>query len=158
MRYFLLDRVTAFERGKMAEAIKCVTLTDDVLHDHFPDNPIMPGALMVESAAQLASFLFEMSINTDHNTIRRSILAQINNAKFNHFVEPGDRIHLRAELMDATDSSARARVHLEVEGKKIASMTLTLVSRQILSQSVHQQRRQLYKLWTKGLKDIPEIL
>ena len=158
MRYFLLDRITAFERGKMAEGVKCVTLTDDILNDHFPDNPIMPGALMVESAAQLASFLFEMTINTDTSSIRRSILAQINNAKFNHFVEPGDRIILKAELMDAADSSARARVHLTVEGKKVASMTLTLVSRQILSQSVHQQRKQLYKLWTRDLKDIPEIL
>ena len=51
MRYFLLDRVTDVVPGESARGIKNVTLTDDVLHDHFPDFPILPGALLVEAFA-----------------------------------------------------------------------------------------------------------
>ena len=57
MRYFLLDKITAFEPGKRACGIKCVTLTDDILHDHFPDQPLLPGALLLESMSQLGGFL-----------------------------------------------------------------------------------------------------
>src|SRR6266478_6488900 len=53
MRYFLLDKVTSFEAGKRASGVKCVTLTEDILHDHFPDYPLLPGALLLESMSQL---------------------------------------------------------------------------------------------------------
>ena len=63
MRYYLIDKVTDLVSGERAKGLKCVTLTDDILHDHFPDYPMLPGALIVESAAQLAGFLLEMSFN-----------------------------------------------------------------------------------------------
>ena len=36
MRYFLVDKVTALVAGERASGIKCVTLSDEILHDHFP--------------------------------------------------------------------------------------------------------------------------
>ena len=63
MRYYLIDKVTELELGERARGVKCVTLTDEVLHDHFPDYPMLPGALIVEAAAQLAGFLLEMTFN-----------------------------------------------------------------------------------------------
>ena len=44
MRYYLIDKVTALQVGTSATGVKCVTLTDEVLHDHFPDHPMLPGA------------------------------------------------------------------------------------------------------------------
>lgn len=158
MKYYLLDKITAFEKGKSARAIKCITFSDETLHDHFPDFPIMPGALLVESAAQLASFLFEMSINNPgEESPRRSILVQIDKAKFHSFAQPGDRIELTATLTGPTVSSTRARVVLEVEGKKIAAMTLTLASRKIESPHLHEQRRRIYTIWTRDLKPPVEV-
>ena len=56
MRYYLIDKVTALTPGRSATGLKCVTLTDEVLHDHFPDHPMLPGALIVEAAAQPVSY------------------------------------------------------------------------------------------------------
>lgn len=158
MRYYLLDKITAFEKNVMAKAVKCVTFSEETLHDHFPDFPVMPGALLVEAAAQLASFLFEMSIN-DANTrpIRRSILVQIDHAKFHHFAEPGDRLTLTAQLVNPTVSSTRCDVCIAVDAQKISTMTLTLVSRQIESEHLHEQRRYIYRIWTRGLEPAPVI-
>src|SRR5262249_56251763 len=57
MRYFLVDKVTELVPGERIRGVKCVSLSDEVLHDHFPDFPVMPGALIVEAGAQLAGFL-----------------------------------------------------------------------------------------------------
>ena len=47
MRYFLIDKVTELVPGERARGVKNVTLSDETLHDHFPDHPIMPGALIL---------------------------------------------------------------------------------------------------------------
>jgi len=47
VRYFLLDKITAFQPNTFARGVKNVSLSDEVLHDHFPDHPIFPGALLV---------------------------------------------------------------------------------------------------------------
>ena len=61
MRYYLIDKVTELSVGRRARGVKCATLTDEILHDHFPDFPMLPGALIVEAAAQLAGFLLEIA-------------------------------------------------------------------------------------------------
>src|SRR6185295_4742030 len=89
MRYILLDRVTELEPGRRARGKKAITLTDDVLHDHFPDFPIYPGALLVEAAAQLAGFLLEKSRNQPGEPEARALLVQIDRTKFYRPARPG---------------------------------------------------------------------
>ena len=62
MRYVLLDRITALEPPESARGIKCVTLADDIFADHFPGHPVMPGALTLESLAQLGGVLCEATM------------------------------------------------------------------------------------------------
>ncbi len=59
MRYVLLDRIIELEPPVRARGIKCVSLADDVFVDHFPGHPVMPGALIIESLAQLGGVLVE---------------------------------------------------------------------------------------------------
>src|SRR4029078_176198 len=94
MRYFLLDQATAIVPGESARGVKNVTLTDEVLHDHFPDHPILPGALLLEAASQLAGFLLEMSVNQDEGPLLRALLVQVRQAKFHDMAGPGDQIEL----------------------------------------------------------------
>ena len=62
MRYVLLDRITALEPPERARGVKCVSLSDDVFADHFPGHPVMPGALVIESLAQLGGVLCEATM------------------------------------------------------------------------------------------------
>jgi 3-hydroxyacyl-[acyl-carrier-protein] dehydratase len=158
MRYFLLDRITAFERGKRACALKCVTLTDEILHDHFPDHPILPGALLIESMSQLGGFLVELSFHTEtRDTVRRAILAQIKDAKFHRGCRPGDRIELEAMMGSQLEDAARVSATATVDGERVARAELTFMLREVDSQRVHEQRRQIYRLWTRDLKPPPQI-
>ena len=115
MRYFLLDKITAFEAGKRACGVKCVTLSDEILHDHFPDHPILPGALLIESMSQLGGFLVELSFNTQAGgSVRRAVLAQIKDAKFHHGCKPGDRIELEALLQSQWEGANGLREKLGI--------------------------------------------
>src|SRR5260221_14130774 len=117
MRYFLLDKVTSFEAGKRASGVKCVTLTEDILHDHFPDHPVLPGALLLESMSQLGGFLVELSFHKGGGPVLRAVLAQIKDAKFHRACAPGDRIELEAVLESQLESAARNTTDASVDGE-----------------------------------------
>ena len=96
MRFFLLDKITEVRPGEFARGVKAVTLTDEVLHDHFPDFPVFPGSLMIEAAAQLGGYLVEVSGQlVDVDVPLRALLTQVQKAKFYEPVWPGDCRRLR---------------------------------------------------------------
>jgi 3-hydroxyacyl-[acyl-carrier-protein] dehydratase len=152
----MLDRVTEFTKGISASGIKNITLTDDILHDHFPDHPVFPGAMLIEAMAQLGGFLLEMSVNTT-NSVRRALLAQVDKAKFHNLAEPGDQLRLSAELDEQIDDAAKINIRVNCGETKIASAKLTFVLKPIESDKIHAQRRYCYRLWTKKLKSAVEI-
>ncbi len=152
MRYYLIDKVTELTLGERARGVKCVTLTDDVLHDHFPDYPMLPGALIVEAAAQLSGFLLEMTVNTPGqpgHLISRALLVQIQRAKFSEPVGPGDRLEIEARIESTREAAAQVAFTATVDGRDAARGTLTFVLRPIESARVHEQRRYVYALWTR---------
>ena len=157
MRYFMLDRITEFIKGNRASGIKNISLSEDILHDHFPTYPVFPGALVIEAMAQLGGFLFEMSINRPEK-IRRALLAQIERAKFHKMAEPGDQLLLQAHMAEQMDDAAKIDIRVNLSEEKIAVAKLTFVLMEIESEKIHEQRRFFYQLWTKHLKPTPEIL
>ena len=63
MRYLFIDRIKTIECNKSITAIKNVALSEDVFIDHFIGYPVMPGALQIETVAQAATALLEVSAN-----------------------------------------------------------------------------------------------
>jgi 3-hydroxyacyl-[acyl-carrier-protein] dehydratase len=159
MRWFLVDKVTELVPGERIRGVKCVTLGDEVLHDHFPDYPILPGVLVIEALAQLAGFLLETTFHTPDRPVRRAVLAQIKDARFYDPVGPGERIDLTAELESSLESAARVRVEASVEGKRVARGEITFAMMEVPAgaERVHEQRRSLYRLWTRALATPPVI-
>jgi 3-hydroxyacyl-[acyl-carrier-protein] dehydratase len=155
MRYFLIDKVTELDLGKSARGIKNVTLTDETLHDHFPDHPILPGALILEAASQLAGFLLEMTLNKPDAPLRRSLLVQVELAKFHDFAGPGDQLDIQVVLDSLHEGAAKVTAEVKAGTKRIARAGLMFVLREIASEKVHEQRRYLYRLWTR---DLPQTL
>ena len=149
MRYYLLDKVTELVPGERSRGVKCVTLSDEILHDHFPDYPMLPGALVVEAAAQLAGFLLEMSFNGAGRPLVRALLVQIQRAKFYDPIGPGDTLVIDVHIGSTRESAAEITFEGSVAGKVAARGTLTFVMRSIDSPRLHEQRRYVYALWTR---------
>jgi 3-hydroxyacyl-[acyl-carrier-protein] dehydratase len=144
----LLDKVTSFVPDQYATGIKCVSLTDEVLHDHFPDHPILPGALLIEAMAQLAGFLLESG---KADAPERAILAQIEKAKFHAPAGPGDQITLKVTLAQRLDSAAQVEAEAHIAERCIGRARLTFMLRAVDSARVTEQRAMIYKIWTREL-------
>jgi 3-hydroxyacyl-[acyl-carrier-protein] dehydratase len=157
MRYYMIDRVLEFVPGERAVGIKAVTFESEVLHDHFPGYPILPGTMLVEGMAQLSGFLIEMTINR-RESVRRAILVKIEEAKFHNMAEPGDCITIEARMGEQLDDAVRTSVRAAVGEKKIATATLMFALREIPFPAIHEQRRNVYQIWTRQCANIPEIL
>jgi 3-hydroxyacyl-[acyl-carrier-protein] dehydratase len=70
---------------------------------------------------------------------------------------PGDRIELETELEARLESAARVVATAGVEGRKVARAELTFVLREVDSTRVHEQRREIYRVWTRDLTPQPVI-
>src|SRR5204863_1143478 len=75
----LVDAVTEHEPGRRMVAIKNVTVNEDFFQGHFPGSPVMPGVLMIETLAQVATIL--LMHGPDSASISRAWLRGVDNAK-----------------------------------------------------------------------------
>ncbi len=123
MRFSQLDRITALEIGKSLTAVKCLSLAEEYLQDHFPRFPVMPGVIMLESMFQTSMFLIRATTGFRHSTV---VLREANSFKFQGFVEPGDQLVLTAELKSTSDSVSRLRVKGTVNGETVSSGRLVV--------------------------------
>jgi UDP-N-acetylglucosamine acyltransferase len=92
---FLVDAIVEHEPGRRIVAVKNVTVNEEFFQGHFPGAPLMPGVLMIEALAQVASVLV---LQENGGAEARAFLRGVNNAKFRRAVVPGDRLRLEVRM------------------------------------------------------------
>src|SRR5580658_782621 len=88
--FVMVDRIIDIDGDERAVGIKNVTFNEPHFVGHFPDNPVMPGVLMIEGMAQTAGVLCLRSMPSDHP--RSMFFLTIDKAKFRKPAIPGDTI------------------------------------------------------------------
>ncbi|WP_341789487.1 3-hydroxyacyl-ACP dehydratase FabZ [Rickettsia endosymbiont of Polydrusus tereticollis] len=94
--FLLIDKVLEFELGKSISGIKNVTFNEPQFMGHFPEKPVMPGVLIVEAMAQLAAILVAKSLDSTED--KEVFLMSIEDSKFRKIVQPGDTMHIYAQI------------------------------------------------------------
>ena len=92
----LIDSVEEIEYGVRAVAKKCVSFNEPFFAGHFPEEPVMPGVLIVEALAQTGAVAI---LGKDVNRGKTAYFASINSAKFKRKVVPGDILTLETEII-----------------------------------------------------------
>lgn len=155
MRYVLLDRITTLEPPELARGQKCVSLSDDIFVDHFPGHPVMPGALILESMAQLAGVLLEGSMRLQNRHDLHALLTMVDRCKFRHLVRPGDRLELEARTLRVTEDGGQAQGFARVEGQVVAEAQLSFAFAQVTNPTVLARRREFLDIWLTGSAGTP---
>ena len=155
MRYVLLDRITALEPPDSARGIKCVTLADDIFADHFPGHPVMPGALTLESMAQLGGVLCEATMRLRGRNDLHALLVGVERAKFRHMVRPGDRLELAAAALRVSEDGGQVRATAHVEGQLAAEAELTFAFAEVKHPKLVERRREVLNVWLHGSSEEP---
>jgi 3-hydroxyacyl-[acyl-carrier-protein] dehydratase len=117
MRWFWLDRFTEFVSGSHATAVKCVSLSEDHLHDHWPYYPVMPNTLVAEGMAQCGGLL----VSEVYKFSELVVLAKFAKCEFDGEVRPGDTLRYRTEIVQAKDAGASVNVSAHVGDRRHAN-------------------------------------
>jgi UDP-N-acetylglucosamine acyltransferase len=120
----LVDTITEHEPGRRLVAIKNVTVNEEFFQGHFPGAPLMPGVLMIESLAQVATILLMQP--RDGRPAGRAFLRGVDDAKFRLPVVPGDRLRLEVTLGARRSQMARARAVAYIGDSVVAEATLVM--------------------------------
>jgi 3-hydroxyacyl-[acyl-carrier-protein] dehydratase len=120
MRWIWIDKFVEFESGRRAAAIKNVTLTEEHLHDHFPEFPVMPECLLIEAMAQTAGIL----VGEAKGFREKVVLAKISKASFFDFVRPGDSVRIDAQIAVMSPEAASTSGRITRGNQTIAEIDL----------------------------------
>ena len=94
--FALVDKVIEHIPGKKAVAVKNITLNEPQFQGHFPNRPLMPGVLIVESMAQVGGIIVTQMPDLPRGLF---VFAGIDNVKFRRPVIPGDQLIITCELL-----------------------------------------------------------
>lgn len=94
--FLLIDCIEELEPGVRAVGYKAITYHEPQFAGHFPNEPIMPGVLMIEALAQVGAVAI---LSVEENKGKTAYFAAIDHAKFKQKVIPGDRLRLECEII-----------------------------------------------------------
>ncbi|MCI9487395.1 MAG: 3-hydroxyacyl-ACP dehydratase FabZ [Lachnospiraceae bacterium] len=122
--FLLVDCVEELEPGVRAVGYKCVTFREDFFRGHFPEEPVMPGVLIIEALAQVGAVAI---LSVEKNKGKTAYFGAINNAKFRKKVSPGDKLRLECEIIKAKGPVGVGKATATVDGVVAASAELTFM-------------------------------
>ena len=119
--FLLVDKILELEVDKRAVGLKNVTGNEYFFTGHFPEHPVMPGVLVVESMAQVAGTLM---LSKPENRGKLAYFMGINNVKFRQPVKPGDQLLVEVKVIRLKTRTGKIRAKAFVDGKVVAEAEL----------------------------------
>jgi beta-hydroxyacyl-ACP dehydratase FabZ len=115
--FLLVDRILSLEVGKRIVGLKNVTINEPFFKGHFPNNPIMPGVLIIEALAQVGGILALLS-TPEHLGNPAIFLMGLDKVRFRKPVMPGDQLIMELETLRA------GKKFFRMTGKAFVNQTL----------------------------------
>lgn len=122
--FLLVDCIEELEAGVKAVGYKSVTYDEPYFRGHFPQEPVMPGVLILEALAQTGAVAI---LSQESMRGKTAYFGGIDKAKFKKKVVPGDRLRLECEIIKQKGPVGVGKAVATVDGKVAASAELTFM-------------------------------
>ena len=116
----LIDELIDIKKLQSATAIMNVKKNAFYVNGHFPNNPVMPGVLIVEAFGQAAAALTAHGINKKEYENKLVFLMSIEKARFRNPVIPDCKLELKIEAIRSHGRVWKYKGEAFVDGKRMA--------------------------------------
>ncbi|WP_297631888.1 3-hydroxyacyl-ACP dehydratase FabZ [uncultured Clostridium sp.] len=114
--FLLVDRIVEMEEGKFIRGYKNVTANEQFFNGHFPQEPVMPGVLILEAIAQVGAVAL---LSMEQYKGKTPLFAGADKVRFRQKVVPGDRLELSCEIVKLRGPVGIGKGIATVDGKKV---------------------------------------
>lgn len=122
--FLLIDKLVDVELDRSAVGIKNVTVNEPFFPGHFPQRPVMPGVLLIESMAQTAATLVVLTLGAAFEG-KLVYFMTVEHAKFRRPVVPGDQLRIHVEKDRNRGNVWRFRAAIRVDGQSVAEASFS---------------------------------
>ena len=122
--FLLVDYIEDMVPGEYAIGYKCVTFREDFFKGHFPQEPVMPGVLIIEALAQTGAVA---ALSLEENKGKIAYFAGINKCKFKGKVVPGDKLKLETRIVRSKGPLGVGEAIASVDGKVVVTAELSFM-------------------------------
>jgi 3-hydroxyacyl-[acyl-carrier-protein] dehydratase len=120
--FLLVDRVLELTPGERCVALKNVTANEPQFQGHWPENPMMPGVLVLEAMAQVGAICV---LSCPENAGQLAVFAGIDGVRFRRQVMPGDQLIFEVEITRRKGNIGKAQGRAKVDGQLVCEGEFT---------------------------------
>jgi 3-hydroxyacyl-[acyl-carrier-protein] dehydratase len=127
--FLFVDEVLNINKGSDIHAIKRLTGEEDYFRGHFPNNPVMPGVIIIEALAQASGILGFQTMDKTPEEGSIYVFAGVDKVRFRRRVGPGDDIHLYSKILNEKRGIWKFECRAEVDNEIVCSATILCADR-----------------------------
>ena len=121
--FLLVDKIIEINGDVSAIGIKNVTINEPQFQGHFPENPVMPGVLLIEGMAQTAGAICVHSLKS--KAPKLVYFMTIDKVKFRKPVMPGDRVEFHLSKLNQRRTMWWYKGEAKVDGTIVCEAELS---------------------------------
>lgn len=129
--FLLIDRVVDLQLGESIVAYKNITINEGVFEGHFPNYPVFPGVMILETMAQACGVLGFKTMDKTPDQGSIYLYAGIDNARFKRPVVPGDQLYIEARKLSEKRGIWKFECVAKVDGQVCSSATIMCADRNV---------------------------
>jgi 3-hydroxyacyl-[acyl-carrier-protein] dehydratase len=127
--FLFIDEIVDIELGKKIHCIKRNSSNEDHFSGHFPNNPVMPGVIILEALAQASGILGFKTMNKTPEEGSIYVFAGVDKARFRSRVGPEDILHLYSEVINEKKGIWKFETKAFVDDRLVCSATILCADR-----------------------------
>ena len=127
--FLFIDEVISIEEGNNIHASMNIKDDDVFLEGHFPENPIVPGVILIEAMGQASGILGFKTMGKTPEEGSIYVIAGVDKARFRQRVLPGDKVDIFSKVLGNKNGIWKFECFAEVNGKLVCSANILCAER-----------------------------